>query len=244
MLKPLTRLIIIALLAMGFLSASAQSKFAVTLLGSINNSDMNYGSEFIEQLLPVSDYDGVLFGGSGAFGFDIGAGVSYHVADKVAIPFSVYYGNYGYKVEGQLVDFDPPNNRPPDPALIREADGKVNYKFVGIQTGATYLFSDNVREGFNLSILIDYMFLSGTSWNLDVVYEDDRTGEYDDDFILEAAELNNIFTLGIKMGYRIPVGESYTLEPRFQFRGGLNSISGDTIKPAFFELGITVYRWM
>ena len=220
-----------------------ESKFAVTIHGALNNSDMNYGSEFIEQIMPVGDYDGQLYGGNGTFGFDIGVGFTISPWHKVSIPFNFYYGKYGYNVEGQLIDFDPPNNRPLDPAFIVEADGKVNYTFVGLQTGVTYLFSDNFRKGFNITLLIDYMIQTGATWKLDVVYEDDSSGEFDDTAVLDNAELNNIFTLGLRLGYRIPVGEAYSVVPRFSFRGGLNPISDDSINPAFFDLGVTVMRW-
>ncbi len=245
MFKPFPHLFALMLLVTGsgLVYGQDQSKFAVTIHAALNNSDMNYGSEFIELIVPRDDYRASLYGGSPGFGFDLGAGITYNITPKVSVPFNIYYGRYGYKVEGSVEGFDPPDNRPINPEFIKEAEGQVNYSFAGIQTGVTYHFNEDIRKGFNMTLLFDYMIQTGAGWNLDVIYEDDGTGEFDDNSALDDVELNNIFTLGLRLGYRIPVGESYSVVPRFTFRGGLNPISDDSINPAFFDLGVTVMRW-
>lgn len=231
----------ISLLNISF--GQTQSKLALTLHGAMNNSDVNYGSEFIASIVPVDDYNSRGYSGSPGFGFDFGVGATYNITTKLSVPVSLYFGQYGYKVTGDLDDFDPADGRPLNPEFIRAADGQVNYQFVGIQTGATYLFSEDIRKGFNMSLLLDYMIHTGTTWNLDVTYEDDSTGEFDDNSAIEDDDVNNLFTLGLRLGYRVPVGESYSIVPRFTFRGALNPIVADGLNGVFFDLGVTVMRW-
>ncbi len=203
------------------------SKYSLELRFGTNQSDMNYGTEPLEPLMPKEDYVGFSNIGDGGNGYSFGFGVGWSFGKRFELMTNIDYVNFEYESTIAVLSENtisiPPNPRPDVPVTIA---GDINYNYLNIEAGIRYSFNDDRSKGFFVGAYISDMIHLNTEWNPFVtVFEDrriDRNVDYSE--IREAVEFNDLYTVGVNLGYKFKLIEKLSVAPLIDFRYGLNPV--------------------
>ncbi len=228
--------------AVSSIQAQEAKSGAGIILGA-NYSDLNYGSEFLSQLLPVDDYLSFTSGGDADYGFDIGLNYQLAISSRFSTSIGMVYSSLQYQIEGSVSERDPSVTRPPSSDIPIEAEGAVNYTFLNIPLTLDYSFNQNPNKGLYVFASFNAMLRLNTKWNLDLTYEDFSEGEEDDMAGILEPDYNALWFVGLGAGYHIPLNEQMSLTPSLGFKYGLNPLVDGGLEPTLINLDVTFYRW-
>ncbi len=239
-----SKLLFLLISVLHTLTVQAQeAKNAAGLIFGANYSDVNYGTEFLEQYLPKSDY--LIFSASGDahYGYDIGANFTQTISNKFSASLGVIYTALEYKIDGSVSDLKPEFTRPPSSTIPVSVDGVMKYTFLNIQLGLNYSFNQTPNQGLFLTATFNSMFHLNTNWYLNVINED--LSEDVDKAItgIDQPEYNTLWFVGLGVGYHFSLGENLSLTPFLGMKYGLNPLVDGTLEPTITNLEVSINKW-
>jgi hypothetical protein len=220
-----------------------QAKNAAGISAGANYSDVNYGSEFLYQYLPVQDYNSISSSGEGFYAYDVGLNYSRVLSNSFSLSVGLIYSVLNYKIDGEVTDLKPDVMRPPSPDIPVSVDGVVKYSFLNFEAGLDYSFNSTINRGLFLSFDVNSMLHLNTNWYMNVVNEDQS--EWTDKNIADTQQpdYNTLWFIGLGAGYHIRLGEDHTLTPLIGFKYGFNPIVDGTLEPTVINLSLALNRW-
>lgn len=231
------------------LSTFAQDKtiWSLELRGGSNYSDMNFGTSLLEPLLPLEDYEVNSSFGDGDFGYFIGAGLSGTFGKRWELITNIEFVTFSYDISAAVFDIPFDFNRVPREGVPNLFSGVLNYRFLNIETGVRYTFSDDRSEGFFIGAFISDMIHLDTDSDLSVRFEDfSIQKELSVEDFRSEVEYENIWFVGLNMGYNFRIADKISVGPIADFRYGLNPVVDkdveDTIEPIAINLGVQA-KW-
>ena len=230
-------LIVIFLLSTFFVTAQ-QSSNSFKIRGGLNSTDMNYGTEFLSDFLPKDDYSSFSAGGNGSQGYYLGVGYNRILNDHFELFSNLDYASHHYEIDGNVAELRPTVSRPLNPELPTSAKGDVIYSFFNLDFGVNYYFRQKTASGLFLSALISGNFYVDSKWKVDVLYEDGSTGT-SKELPGEERDYNKLITsVGLGVGYNVPLGNQFSIAPLIDIRLGFESLVGDEPTPSTVNLGL------
>lgn len=231
--------IIFLLLLSASLMFSQTNPNAFKIRAGANYSDMNYGMEFVSEFLPRDEYKSFTAGGTAGTGYYFGAGLSRQVSNHFELFSNLDFARYTYAADGDVANLDPAISRPVQSDIPLAVDGKIFYSFANFDLGVNYYFSKQPRQGFFLSAILSGQFLLNKKWKMDVEYEDGSIGESSELPTIDGVEYNEFLTsLGVGIGYSIPVGNRFDLVPLVEFRSAPKGIVDNNLAFTTFHFGV------
>jgi hypothetical protein len=228
------------------ISVNAQTQKIQNALGlnfGLNYSDLNYGTEFMEEYMPKMDYLLYSAGGDADYGYYTGILYTRKLTSHLLIDLGAAFQKLGYKIEAEVNDLNPNVNRPPSSSIPISAVGALNYYFYDLNATFEYSFSRYVNQGFYLKAGANYLMHSKTAWKLDVVFEDQSEGSDTDFTKITEPEYNGLLFVDFGLGYHIGLSEKISISPEVNFSYGLNGLVDEELAPTIIRAGISIRRW-
>ena len=221
--------------------ASAQyEKIGITLEAGINNSDMQYGSELVEKLMPTDDYTSFMTGGDAGRAYTFSLGTEIPVYKNLYALARVNYTVFRYKVEGNVRNPVTPQSRPD---IVIAADGDLDYSFIELSAGISYHLNNNPKTGLFGTLYMSHLIDLQRNWDLDAQFENDLEGNVSGEPPFDDIDFNNLWMVGAEIGVRLPLSSKVTIAPKFGFQLGLNPVVDDTITPTASTGAIQLSTW-
>jgi hypothetical protein len=212
---------------------------AFKIRAGANYSDMNYGMEFVSAFLPRDEYQSYTAGASPGTGYYFGVGLSRQVSSHFEFFTNLDFARYTYVADGDVARLNPTISRPLQSDVPLAVDGKIFYSFANFDIGMNYYFSKQPRQGFFLSAILSGQFLLDKNWKMDVAYEDGSFGESTELPTIDGVEYNEFLTsLGVGIGYSIPIGNRFDLVPLVEFRSAPKNIVDNNLAFTTFHYGV------
>lgn len=242
---PMKNLItLLSILFISNLSAQQSRDIAFHLKGGVNLSDMNYGTEVIFAILPTADYGGYSLEGSDSEGFHFGIGSTVNLYKRLSANLDIDFHRFNYDAGGDVEALRFDVNRPLSSSIPIALDGTINYDFLSIQAGMQYSFNDNARQGMYVSGLLSHHIHLKTDVQLNAVFEDLSRGTVNSLAGVEQPNYNNLWMVGLGLGYDFKINETLSLAPEVEFQYGLNTIADDEIvEPTTLTGSLTLKKW-
>ncbi len=219
----------------------AQNGFGI-IVGA-NYSDVNYGSEFLDQYLPLGDYESFSSSGEGFYAYDVGLQYSRVISNKFSTSLGLIYSVLNYKIDGEVSNLKPEVMRPPSSLIPVSVDGVVKYSFMNFQLGLNYSFNQTASNGLFITATLNSMLPLNTNWYLNVINEDQSEQTDKDITGMEQPDYKTLWFIGLGIGYHIRLGENLSLTPAASMKYGLNPLVEGTLEPTVINLEVTITRW-
>jgi hypothetical protein len=223
------------------------SKFQLGVNFGVNVNDINYGTDYLTQLLPIDDYNGFGTQGTPALGHTFGINGSFRLGKRFLILSNLNFSTMNYNIQGHVEDMRATVIRPPLPEVPTNLEGKVKYSFLDIQTGLAYSFNDNIQKGFFALVTLNDLIHMRTRIDLEGV--DELGNEYSfgqQDVQIQFTEYNNLILIGGGLGYHFVLSEKLTLSPMFTYKHALNDLTMDDdkdVQPTVIDLRANLKWW-
>lgn len=210
---------------------NGQSRIGIAIQAGLNNSDMNYGHEYLDNILPIGDYRSSSSGGQSGRGYTFGATAEIPLFQQMYGMAGINYTEYRYRVDGEVGMIRPGIGRPLSDNIPTMVDGNLDYRFLELQTGIMYHAGSNPGQGFFGSLYLSYLVHLDQALQLDAVYETGGEGTLDGSSAINGDDLDNLWMIGADVGFRIPMTSWISFGPKLSFQLSLNPVNSSTIPP-------------